>query len=105
MSISATAIAKAAATVLSNEKLRKGVGWILVAVLSPLILLIAVLCSMATGEADHNNQTVAACFTEPSSIIFCSRKFIDNRVSEKCDNYYSFTKLHFFHKSCIIYDR
>ena len=62
MSISATAIAKAAATVLSNEKLRKGVGWILVAVLSPLILLIAVLCSMATGEADHNNQTVAACF-------------------------------------------
>ena len=48
---------------------------------------------------------ILPCFTEPSSIIFCSRKFIDNRVSEKCDNYYSFTKLHFFHISCIIYNR
>lgn len=62
MAISAGAIAKAAATVLSNEKLRKGVGWILVAVLSPLILIIAVICSLATGGADHNNQAVAATF-------------------------------------------
>ena len=62
MAISAGAIAKAAATVLSNEKLRKGVGWILVAVLSPLILIIAVVCSLAAGGADHNNQAVAATF-------------------------------------------
>ena len=62
MAISAGAIAKAAATVLTNEKLRKGVGWILVAVLSPLILIIAVICSLATGGADHNNQAVAATF-------------------------------------------
>ena len=62
MAISAGAIAKAAATVLSNEKLRKGVGWILVAVLSPLILIIPVICSLATGGADHNNQAVAATF-------------------------------------------
>ena len=62
MAISAAAVAKAAATVLSNEKLRKGVGWILVAVLSPLILIIAVICSLATGGADHNNQAVAATF-------------------------------------------
>ena len=62
MAISAGAIAKAAATVLTNEKLRKGVGWILVAVLSPLILIIAVICSLATGDADHNNQAVAATF-------------------------------------------
>jgi len=62
MAISAAAVAKAATTVLSNEKLRKGVGWILVAVLSPLILIIAVICSLATGGADHNNQAVAATF-------------------------------------------
>ena len=55
MAISAGVIAKAAATVLSNEKLRKGVGWVLVAVLSPLILVIAVICSLATGGADHNS--------------------------------------------------
>lgn len=62
MAISGVAIAKAAAAVLSNEKLRKGVGWILVAVLSPLILIIALICSLATGEADHNNLAVGACF-------------------------------------------
>lgn len=62
MAISAGVIAKAAATVLTNEKLRKGVGWVLVAVLSPLILIIAVICSLATGGADHNNQAVAAAF-------------------------------------------
>ena len=55
-------IAKAAATVLSNEKLRKGVGWTLVAILSPVIVLIALLCSIGSGGADHNNQAVAAAF-------------------------------------------
>ena len=62
MAVSAGVIAKAAATVLSNEKIRKGIGWVLVAVLSPLILIIAVICSLATGGADHNNQAVAATF-------------------------------------------
>lgn len=62
MAVSAGVIAKAAATVLSNEKLHKGIGWVLVAVLSPLILIIAVICSLATGGADHNNQAVAATF-------------------------------------------
>lgn len=62
MAVSAGMIAKAAATALSNEKLRKGIGWGLVAVLSPVILLIAALCSIGTGGADHNNQAVAAAF-------------------------------------------
>ena len=62
MAISAGVAAKIAATVLSNDKLRKGVGWILVAVFSPLILLIALLCSLGTSSADHNNQAVAATF-------------------------------------------
>ena len=62
MAVTAGMLAKAAATALSNEKLRKGIGWGLVAVLSPVILLIAALCSIGTGGADHNNQAVAAAF-------------------------------------------
>ena len=62
MAVTAGMIAKAAATALSNEKLRKGIGWGLVAVLSPVILLIAALCSIGTGGADHNNHAVAAAF-------------------------------------------
>ena len=58
----AAVVAKAAAAVLSNEKGRKTVGWIIVAVLSPLILLIAVLCSLGSGSAAHNNFAVDACF-------------------------------------------
>ena len=54
MAVTAGMLAKAAATALSNEKLLKGIGWGLVAVLSPVILLIAALCSIGTGGADHN---------------------------------------------------
>lgn len=56
------AIAKAAAMLLTNEKTRKGVGWILVAVFSPVILLIALLCGIGSGGAEHNNYSVEACF-------------------------------------------
>jgi len=62
MAVTAGMIAKAAVTVLTNEKLRKGVGWTLVAILSPVIVLIALLCSIGSGGADHNNQAVAAAF-------------------------------------------
>jgi len=62
MALSAAAVAKAAAVLLSNEKTRKGLGWIVVAILSPLILIAVVLCSMGTGTADHNNHAVKASF-------------------------------------------
>ena len=62
MAVDPVTIARVAAAVLSDERGRKAVGWILVAVLSPLILLIAVICSFASGGADHNNATVEACF-------------------------------------------
>ena len=62
MAVSAAAVAKAAAMLLTNEKTRKGVGWILVAVFSPVILLIALLCSLGSGGAEHNNHSVEACF-------------------------------------------
>ena len=46
-------LAKTAAAVLTDEKARKVVGWVLVAVLSPLILLIAFLCALGSGAAGH----------------------------------------------------
>lgn len=57
-----TALAKAAAAVLTNEDLRKKSGWVLAAVLSPLIVLLAFFCSLAAGGAQHNNYAVEACF-------------------------------------------
>lgn len=62
MAVDPVTIARVAAAALSDEKARKGFGWILVALLSPLILLIAVICSFASGGAAHNNATVEACF-------------------------------------------
>ena len=45
MALSPAAAAKIAASVLTSEKLRKTVGWIIAAILSPLILLLVVVCS------------------------------------------------------------
>lgn len=54
--------AKIGAALLSDERGRKAVGWIIVAALSPLILIIAVLCSLGSGGAQHNNAAVEASF-------------------------------------------
>ena len=45
----AVAAAKVAATVLSSDKLRKTAGWIIAAILSPLILILVLICSMLSG--------------------------------------------------------
>ena len=58
----AAVVAKAAAAVFSDERGRKAVGWLLAAALSPFILLIALLCSLGSGGAAHNNNAVDACF-------------------------------------------
>ena len=62
MSAAAAAVVKAAATLLSSEKGRKAVGWVLVAVFSPIILLIAFFCSLGSGAASHNLSVVELCF-------------------------------------------
>ena len=62
MAVSAGVVAKAAAALLTNEKTRKGIGWILVAIFSPLILIAVILCSIGTGTAEHNNHAVKASF-------------------------------------------
>jgi murein DD-endopeptidase MepM/ murein hydrolase activator NlpD len=57
-----TAVAKAAAAVLSDERTRKTIGWIIAAILSPLILIIVLFCALLSGTADHNNTAVELCF-------------------------------------------
>ena len=56
------AIAKAAVTALTDERIRKTIGWIIAAVLSPLILIIVLICSLLSGTTNHNNTAVELCF-------------------------------------------
>lgn len=60
--ISGTLIAKAALTALSNEKLRKGIAWTIGLILSPVILIVVLICGLLSGTADHNNTAVGLCF-------------------------------------------
>lgn len=53
---------KAVAALLTNEKGRKGVGFLLVTIFAPVILIAAILCSATSGGADHNNLAVEASF-------------------------------------------
>ena len=55
-------LVKAAASILTNEKSRKAVGWVLTAVLSPIILLLAFFCTSFSGGAEHNRTVVDLCF-------------------------------------------
>lgn len=59
---SVTLIAKAALAALTNEDTRQKIGWALVAILSPVILLIAFLCSLGSGASSHNISAVELCF-------------------------------------------
>ena len=53
---------RAAAALLTSEKGRKGVGFLLIAIFAPVILVAAILCSATSGGADHNNAAVEASF-------------------------------------------
>ena len=53
---------KAAVTALSDERLRKTIGWIIAAILSPLILVVVLICGLLSGGADHNNAAVDLCY-------------------------------------------
>ena len=55
-------LAKTAVSILTNEKSRKAVGWVAVAVLSPIILLLAFFCALFSGGAEHNRTAVDLCF-------------------------------------------
>ena len=91
-------IAKAAITALSDEKLRKGIGWTIAAILSPFILIIVIICALLSGTTNHNNSALYLSFNGdsiPSSIpeeykghIEDMRKsfdVLDGRISEVDD--------------------
>lgn len=66
MAVPVAAVAKAAAAILSNEKNRKAVGWLITAILSPIILIIVLICCLMSGTADHNNAAVDLTFHDGS---------------------------------------
>ena len=62
--VSAAAVAKAAAVVATDERARRAAGWLIVDILSPVIVVLALLCSLAAGAADHNTSAAELCFQE-----------------------------------------
>ena len=62
MSATVAAAVKAAIVILSNEEARKKVGWVIVAILSPLIVLVVLLCAILSGTSQHNVSAVELCF-------------------------------------------
>lgn len=57
-------IAKAAISALSDERLRKGIGWTIAAILSPFILIIVILFGLLSGTSSHNNNALYLSFNE-----------------------------------------
>ena len=55
-------VVKIAAAVLTDEKARKKVGWVIAAILSPIILIAAAFLCIGTGGAEHNASAVDASF-------------------------------------------
>ncbi len=56
-----TALTKAAYA-LSDERVRRKLGWIIAAILSPFILILVLICSLLSGAASHNNTAMELCF-------------------------------------------
>lgn len=61
MAMTAAAV-KAALAALTDEQTRKTVGWIVAAVLAPIILIAALLLSLLSGTTQHNNAAVDLVF-------------------------------------------
>ena len=78
------ALAKVAAVLLSSEKGRKVLGWVALAICSPLILIILLLCSLGSGTASHNNNAVDICFYGGSISSDTPAEYRD-RISEMQD--------------------
>ena len=71
MSLSIAAIAKAAAAVVTDEDTRKKIGWAAVAVLAPVIVLVAFFLSLFSGAAQQNKAMLDLVFyggTIPSTL-------------------------------------
>ena len=62
MSAGITAVIRAAVTAPLDEDARRKLGWVLAAILAPVILLAAFLCALGSGAASHNLSAVELCF-------------------------------------------
>lgn len=51
-----------AAALFTDEDIQKKAGWVVVAMLSPLILLVAFFCALGSGTSEHNTSAVELCF-------------------------------------------
>jgi len=56
------AAAAKTAALFANDKARKGIGWIIVAILSPFIVVIALIAALFSGTSRHNSNAVDLCF-------------------------------------------
>lgn len=64
--ISAATVAKIATAVLSNDKARNALLWIIVAILSPFILIIIAVAVIFSGGSSNNQSVVDLCFSNAS---------------------------------------
>ena len=55
-------LARLSAAALTDEGTRKRTGWVIAAAFSPLILVLALLCSLAAGGSSGNASAVELCF-------------------------------------------
>lgn len=91
--ISASLVIKAAATIATDKRIQKIIGAVIAAVLSPIILVVAVICAILGGGGDHNKaafsytinggaipadapddyrkhlEDIRSCFTELDTVI------------------------------------
>ncbi|NCB42247.1 MAG: M23 family metallopeptidase [Clostridia bacterium] len=51
-----------AALTLTDERIRKGMGWMIVGLLSPILLMIVLIVSLISATAAHNNNAIELCF-------------------------------------------
>ena len=55
-------LAKLAAAVATDERTRKTLGWAIVAILAPVIVVVALILSLLSGSTQHNNAAVDLVF-------------------------------------------
>lgn len=60
--LTTAAAAKLAAAILTNEKSRKAVAWIITAILSPLIMIFILIFAFMSGGSEHNIAAVDLCY-------------------------------------------
>ena len=80
-------LAKAGAALLTDRETRKRAGQALALVLSPLVLLVAFLCCLASGTAQHNAAAADLCFLGgplPEDLDFLQRYF-ENKEKKRRD--------------------